>query len=372
MVSASQRRADALARIPVRNAWRMLLYAWDLAAWQGSIRAQSESAATLLGLLACALEDCTSALLRRQLTRAHTQRSDGVRGVRGRIDFSASLKRLQFESGVATCQYSELGIDTPRNRILRSTLHLLARDPRVEHVEPEKSRQLRSRLAHLVDALSGVRVVRLASSDFSRLQLGRNDRDYALPLAICELVHRLELPTEAAGDHALLALCRDEIQFERLFEAFVRNFYRLHLPGHRVGSETLAWHDELACALAPAMRTDITITEAAPPHRRLVIDTKFSKTTLSVGQYGDERIKSGNLYQLYAYLRTQEHRGESFRTANGMLLYPKTARDVDASMLVQRHRIRVATIDLSAPWSDVERRLLALTATDATSSLAAP
>ena len=339
----------------------MLLYAWDLAAWRGHVSAEAESSTTLLGLLARVLEDCTRQLMHRQLTRAHTQRSAVVRGIRGRVDFGASLTRLQFEAGRATCEFSELDIDTPRNRILRSTLHSLARDPRVEHSDARASDQLRSRLARLVEAMAGVRLNRLSSSDFSCLQLGRNDRDYALPLAICELIHRLELPSEASGDHALVALCRDEIRFERLFEAFVRNFYRLHLTGHAVGSEVLDWDDQLSCGLAPAMRTDITITERAPPHRRLVIETKFSSTTLSVGRHGAERLKSHNLYQLYAYLRTQEHRGESFRTASGLLLYPKTSHDLDTEMLVQGHRIRAATVDLGSDWEAVESKLLELT-----------
>ncbi len=210
--------------------------------------------------------------------------------------------------------------------------------------------------------MEGIPLTRISASDFSRLQLGRNDREYALPLAICELVYRLEMPAESNGDHALVALCRDEVRFEELFEAFVRNFYRIHLPRCTVGSEVLRWHDELNGDLTPSMRTDITITENEHPRRRLVIDTKFSSTTLSITRFGGERLKSGNLYQLYAYLRTQEHRGESFRTASGMLLYPKASRDVDASMLVQGHHIRVQTLDLSAEWTSIEARLLELVA----------
>jgi 5-methylcytosine-specific restriction enzyme subunit McrC len=355
----TQRRVEALERIPVRNAWRMLLYAWDLAAWHGRFQGAAESSTSLLGLLASVLDDATSQLLRR-LARAHTPRVASIDGVRGQIDFGASLRRMDFQAGRATCRFSELVLDTLRNRILRSTLHALSQDPRVRHADARSGAHLRARLARLSGAMEGVALVRLSASDFSRLQLGRNDHEYALPLTICELIHRLQLPTESAGDHALVALCRDDVKFERLFEAFVRNFCRIHLPDCTVGSEVLSWHDELACDIAPAMRTDITITENAPPYRRLVIDTKFSTTSLATTQFGGERIKSGNLYQLYAYLRTQEQRGESFRTASGMLLYPKTSRDVDAAMHVQGHHIRVATFDLGAEWGEVEGRLLAL------------
>lgn len=70
------------------------------------------------------------------------------------------------------------------------------------------------------------------------------------------------------------------------------------------------------------------------------------------------KFKSENLYQIYAYLRTQEHLSEAHREAEGMLLYPTTERSVDEAMVAQGHRIRVATLDLSQGWGEIEERLL--------------
>lgn len=124
--------------IPVRNAWYLLLYAWDMAAFRGKLGAQVEHSPTLLGLLARVLVESTRDLLRRELGRAFAVKRAAVRGVRGRIDFARSLKRLELEAGRASCEFSELDIDTPRNRILRSTMDALARDPRVDHVAATK------------------------------------------------------------------------------------------------------------------------------------------------------------------------------------------------------------------------------------------
>ncbi len=77
-----------------------------------------------------------------------------------------------------------------------------------------------------------------------------------------------------------------------------------------------------------------------------------------------EWVKSQNLYQIYAYLRTQEHRSAAHAAAEGMLLYPTTRLELDEAMFVQRHRIRVATVDLSRPWPEIEERLLALAEVD--------
>jgi 5-methylcytosine-specific restriction enzyme subunit McrC len=166
------------------------------------------------------------------------------------------------------------------------------------------------------------------------------------------------MPTEGVGDHALTALLRDEITFPSLFERFVRNFYQLNLKeDYEVKTDRLYWHDELGCPLVPSMQTDITIVERRPPHRRLIIDTKYSTTTLAATRFEALRFKSENLYQLYAYLRTQEQESEAHRCAQGMLLYPTTSQDLNEPMSVQGHRINIATVDLSKEWETIEKRL---------------
>jgi 5-methylcytosine-specific restriction enzyme subunit McrC len=352
--------AAAAEKIPVKNAWYLLLYAWDMAQWRGKWPGASESSPGLLGLLARILIEATRDLLKKQLGRAHAQRRAAVNGIRGRVEFGESLKHLSFERGQTHCSYPELSVDTLKNRILRSTLHRLAADSRATHTDSEKAARLRHDLREVVRAMEGVQVVPISSADFSRLQIGRNDRDYALPMMICALVRRLEMPTESGGDRGLPALLRNEIVFHDLFERFVRNFYRLHLSEHEVKRETLEWHDDLGCSRVPTMRTDITLVGKLPPHQRMIIDTKYSVQTLAAAPYGVPKFKSENLYQLYAYLRTQEHRSDAHREAAGMLLYPTTAGDVDESMRVQGHIIRVATLDLSLDWKSIESRLLDL------------
>lgn len=347
--------------IPVRNVWYLLLYAWDMARWKGNSRRESEPAPKLLGLIASILAESTHELLRRQLRRAHSRRYDTIKGVRGRIDFATSLKRLTFRNASAHCQFSELNVDTLKNRILLATLDRLSSSGDFGLAyQREQEDSLRQELRGLIRELKDVSLVPISSSDFNRLQLGRNDRDYALPMALCQLVHRLEMPTESEGDQVLSELLRDEITFHDLFERFVRNFYHLRLHDYSVGRERLQWHDELRCKFVPSMKTDITIVEKRPPFRVIIIDTKYSIRTLVETSQGIERFKSTNLYQIYTYLRTQEHSSEARRYAEGILLYPTTEREIDESMKVQGHRIRIATVNLAQEWESIEGRLLKL------------
>lgn len=351
---------EYVSSIPVRNAWYFLLYAWDMAVWKDRWRGDVEASPNLLGLLARILAETTELLMRRQLRRAYEPHQETIRGIRGKIDFATSLKKRTFEKGAAHCAYSDLTVDTLKNRIIRSTLNRLVKDPRINHSNVSTRKELLHRLKKIDHLLEGVTLKRVESSDFSRLQLSRNDKDYSLPISICYLIHRLEMPTEDVGDHALNALLRDEITFHKLFELFVYNFYRYHLAGCKVGyQEKQSWFDELNCSLVPTMNTDITL-EWSMPHRRMVIDTKYSIKTLTASPYGGLKFKSDNLYQLYTYLRTQEHRSPVHLSAQGMLLYPTTSHDLIESMRVQGHNIHIATVNFGAPWHDIEKRMLTL------------
>src|SRR5690554_513902 len=84
-------------------------------------------------------------------------------------------------------------------------------------------------------------------------------------------------------------------------------------------------------AILPGMQTDIELNQPATG-RRVVIDTKFTEI-FTASTYRDQILKSGYLYQLYAYLQSQERLDDpGSMTAEGMLLHPQTGGTVDESM----------------------------------------
>ena len=64
---------------------------------------------------------------------------------------------------------------------------------------------------------------------------------------------------------------------------------------------------------------------------------------------------------MYAYLKSQEHLSEAHRTASGILLYPAVQHKLSEEIKLQGHVIRIASLDLAAPWEEIERQLLELT-----------
>jgi len=207
--------------------------------------------------------------------------------------------------------------------------------------------------------MDGVQSLKLSSESFSKVQLGRNDRFYALPLQICNLVYQLRMPTEDEGASSLEKLLKDENAFALLFEKFVRNFYIHHVgDAFKVKSESLHWPAQEGNLLMPNMNTDTSIISRSYPRDRFIIDTKYYLEALVSNRGGRPKFRADHLYQIYAYLRTQEDGTDEYQHARGMLLYPTVDIPLDEEQNIQGHNIRVSTIDLSDSWEGIEARLL--------------
>ena len=190
-------------------------------------------------------------------------------------------------------------------------------------------------------------------------------------LAAAELAFKLRLPTEQAGETRLPVPDRDEHWARTLFEKAVGGFYDTVLSPRgwlvRTGSK-LNWQVESPTPgiqqLLPRMTTDIIIEPTAgagmTTGSRLVIDTKFT-SMVGTGRYGKPTLHSGYLYQIYAYLRSQERPTDPLSlTASGMLLHPSVGEEFDEAATIQGHRIRFATVDLAVDSLAIRHRLMFL------------
>jgi 5-methylcytosine-specific restriction enzyme subunit McrC len=346
--------------IPIRNLWHMLLYAWNgLPLKDRWLMVDAENAPTLDALLASALMKLMQGRLRIGLGRNYVNEEQTLRGIRGRINFGQSLKYRTFERGEAACEFQGYSANEPRNQIVRSTL---ARLVQAGQFGPDvhKANELRHRLRRLTSDLDGIDLIELTPDLIQRQQPGRSDRDYRLMLAICALVLERQMPMESAGEHALPAIDHDALVLHNIYERFVANFYRVHLDGWIVTAQKrLEWHEKYTNKYLPSMVPDLVLQEKSSG-RLLVLDTKFSAHSLVENQWSREIFDSSHLYQLYAYLRSQEHLSEGHRRASGILLYPAIRYAFSERIELQDHAMRIECIDLAAPWQDIEGHLLDL------------
>ena len=351
--------AGFIGRIPVRNIWLLMLYASDLL--QTSKHAlvdveinPDEIADLVARLLAQAVEERQ----RRQLSLGYRPRSADLSRVRGRIDVLRTERRQLLARGAVACRFVELTVDTPRNRFVRGALEAVAR-----LVSHQDLRHRCRRLAADMQAL-GISGAMPSRSELSADRIGRHDAADCEMLAAAKLAMDLALPTERAGPRPLPMPDREEQWARRLFERAVGGFYRTVLPPGSWSVCTgrpldwpLDWCTDGARDILPGMRTDVVLDDLVAG-RRIVIDTKFTGI-VTAGWRRDATLRSGYLYQIYAYLRSQTGRGDPLAdSAEGLLLHPAIGETVDEAIIIQGHRIRFATVDLASDSAAIRAQLL--------------
>ena len=349
---------ETIHGIPIRNVWHMLMYAWGDASPTALIRMEDvESAPTLDALFSVILMKLLQQRMRVGLGRGYVAESKRLRAVRGRINFPASLKEQTFERGEANCDFEQYSINEPRNQILRSTLARLVQVGEFG-ADQRSADDLRHRLRWLVRNLNGIDLIDLHVEDVRRQALVQNDQDYRLMLSLCELLLMRWMPDETEGTQPAPGIDRDMLVLHRIYERFVASFYRVHLKDWDVSPQKrLDWHADGANTHLPSMVPDL-ILQSRTTSRLIVLDTKFTAGSLVENQWGKLVYDSAHMYQLYAYLRSQEQVSAGHRSAEGILLYPTVRTRLSERVQLQGHMIRIETVDLAANWQDVEKQLL--------------
>ena len=354
--------------IPIRNLWHMLLYAWNevpLQAMHGWMLEEAERAPALDSLLASILIRLMQQRLRIGLGHDYVDESRMFPGIRGRINFAESLKQRTLDQGQLICGFQRYRANSSQNQIIRSTL---ARLLKIGRFGPDAApvKDLLQKMRGLIRDLDGIDFIEL-TPDLIRRQLlarGGSDHDYRLMLSICDLIVQRQMPGGSEGGtlHVVPAFDREALVLHSIYERFVANFYRLHLTGWKVmAQKRLEWHAKEANERLPVMVPDLVLQEIRTGSDRLIVlDTKFTARSLVENQWGKPVFDSSHLYQLYAYLKSQEHLSEAHRSATGILLYPAVGAKLSDWIELQDHVIRMESVDLAAPWQEIEEWLLHL------------
>lgn len=348
--------------IPIRNLWLLMLYASDLYRHASAEKkaAAEDNPDDIPDLVAEILTHAVERRLNRNLTHGYRPQQAILNRVRGRIDVLETTTRQLLSRGAVACRFDQLTVDTPRNQYVRAALEAITR---IAH---------RPALAHRCRILSaclerlGVSKRTPSRAEIGAERYGRHDAGDRLMVVAAQLAFELILPTEMAGKRTIKAPAHDSQWLRRLYEKAVGGFYDVVLSpeGWRVDTgRYLAWpllqKTKGVSDILPSMQTDIVLEHPATS-RRIVIDTKFT-SILTSGRFRDGILKSGYLYQLYTYLRSQENGDDPLADhAAGLLLHPSVGEMVDETALIQGHAIRFATVDLTASAQRIRQQLLQL------------
>ncbi len=339
--------------IPIANLYYLYCYAWERFAEGKALAVDAETSPDLPNLLTRVLVNGMRSLFRRGLDRVYVPLVEDLTTLRGHIEVGASLRLQARKVKRLRCSYDELSHDVLHNQILKASLRRLG-------TMPSLAPALRVEAHDLIRRMHDVSDIRLTHGCFARVQLNRNSAYYDLLLKVAKLAFDMLLPISGAGAYKFQDITRNEREMARVFEAFVRNFYKFEQSEYKVEPLTITWdayplkHSE--GDRLPTMRVDVFLRS---PRRQLIIDTKYYLEALQTHQ-GVTSFRSENLYQLFSYLKNHVVRVPSGTQLDGMLLYPQVGSQFDTQFAIQGSKVCLATVDLGRPWQDISERLRGL------------
>lgn len=334
--------------IPVRNVWLLQLYASTLFRSEGAgLIAAEDNPDELPDLVARILADAVTVRLHTGLSVGFRETARAVTRVRGRINVLTTERHQLFSRGRVSCSFDEVVTDTPANRLAKAALE------RAAVVVPSQPRYRSLALQMEAAGVRGPCPPIGTAPGMQRERLLGRDRKM---IAAAELLLTLTIPTQEPGTKMLPLPFLGDHYLRSLFELAAYGFYRHHLTPHGWTVEhgkQLSWdisrESAGMAAILPGMKLDIRLhhpNSAAAGHRKIVIDTKFTSVT-KPGQYGGQTLSNNYVYQIYAYLMSQDAQEIGTKT-EGLMLHPVVDGSLDEEVVIQGHRIRFATVDLAA------------------------
>ena len=358
-MSETYEGVSRIGRIPVRNLWLLMLYASDLFRDLEKAKvAVEDNPDDIPDLIAEMLCRMVERRIQRNLSYGYKSRETVLGRVRGRIDLLNTERHRLLDRGKVACRFDELTVDTARNRFVRAALEEISKIV----CRGEVAHRCRSLAASMMRM--GVTGERPSRGEVSIDRFGRHDADDQSVVSAAHLAFNLALPTEAVGTKLLSVPDREITWVRRLYEKGIAGFYDVVLSGEGWSvdaGKTIGWLIESKSPgidrILPSMRTDI-ILDHKDGGRRIVIDTKFN-SVVTRGWYREESLRSGYIYQIYAYLRSQEGNGDPLsEKASGVLLHPSVGNMVNEIVVIQNHEIRFATVDLGSTAKEIRAQLL--------------
>lgn len=332
--------------IPIQNIYYLLCYAWNKLEEKEIVDVQEEESTELVDLFAKILINGTTYLLKKGLDRYYVETENEIRGVKGKLNLSTTIKRNLLIQKRTSCTFDDFNNNILHNQILKTTIYKLLRTEKLDS-------ELRDILRKLFWKLPEIDLIRIDSGIFKKVRLTKNNYFYDFLLKICQIINEDIFIDEKSGNYRFMDFSRDPEKMSLLFEAFIRNFYRLEFPEFEVKREDIEWRlyplNEYSEAYLPKMQTDITIESK---DRKIIIDTKYYQDTLQ-SFFDVEKIHSNNLYQLFAYLKNVEENDGLSRDCTGILLYPTVDKRVKLDYRMNDQKILIRTIDLNQHWRNI-------------------
>ncbi|PNH17936.1 5-methylcytosine-specific restriction endonuclease system specificity protein McrC [Lachnospiraceae bacterium] len=333
--------------IRIQNIYYMLAYAFQVLNERGYKKIATEDFDNTAELCAAILARGISTQLKRGLGRQYIPKTEPLSSLRDKIDVTESIKTQAFLRKQMICTYDDFSVNAYMNRIIKSTVQLL--------LKADISKSRKKELKKLMLYFTEVEPLDLYSGNWN-IQYDRNNQTYRMMISICYLVVKGLLQTQSDGTTKLMDFL-DEQRMHRLYEKFILEYYRREFPQISANASQIPWQlDDDMGEMLPVMQTDIMLSHA---DKVLIIDAKYYAHTTQL-QYDKHTLHSGNLYQIFTYVKNKEAElRDKEHEVSGMLLYARTEEETqpDHTYQMSGNKISVRTLDLSRDFSVIRRQL---------------
>ena len=325
----------------------MLSYAYKSLNEKGYRKIQTESFENTTELLSEILIIGVSKQIKQGLVKDYIDVTQTTASIKGKINITDSINEQSFIKGQLNCTYDEFSINCYLNQILKSTMNLL--------VKADISHTRKKKLKNLLMYFRDVNLIDVGKINW-KIRFDRNNQTYMMLINICYLVIKGLIHFEASGDKKLMEFFDDQL-LSALYEKFLLNYYKKEHPDIKTHAPQIDWQiDDGLDFLLPKMQTDVTLEYG---NKILIIDAKFYSHNI-VKNYGKDIHRTGNLYQIFTYVKNKEveMQGKDMEIS-GVLLYARTSDSIqpDSDYVMSGNRISVKTLDLNQEFGIIRNQL---------------
>lgn len=334
--------------IRVQNIYYMLAYAFQILHEQGYKDVAVEDFQNAAELLSAILCRGVTVQIKRGLGKQYLTKEEPLSSPRGKIEVSESIKTQVIRKKQLVCAFDEFSVDAYTNRIIKTTMEVLLK----ANITKGRKKELRKLLIFFDE------VSTLDKHNINwNLQYDRNNQTYRMLIAICQLVMKGLLQTNADGTTRIMDYL-DEQTMPKLYEKFILGYFQREHPELKAYSPQIDWQlDDGFKAMLPTMQSDIVLRNTKAK-KTLIIDAKYySHNTQMKAPYMTHTIHSGNLYQIFTYVKNWA--AEPDETVSGMLLYARTDDIIQPGNRYQMsgNQISVRTLDLHCDFTVIAAQL---------------
>jgi 5-methylcytosine-specific restriction enzyme subunit McrC len=333
----------------IKNIYYMLSYAFTSLNQSNFEDVAMEEFENMHNLFAAILSKGIGQQLKQGLYREYLNKKENMAVMRGKIDIPGTIQKKIAHQQVLACEYDELSENNTLNQILKTTAMILLRHSKVDAEYKDALKKEMLFFSH-VDTMDP------AAIKWSSIRFQRNSQTYRMLISICQLILQGMLLTTDSGDYKLASFI-DEQRMSRLYEKFILEYYIKEYPELNASASQIPWVlDDGIGTMLPVMQSDIMLSHG---DKVLIIDAKYYTYTTQV-QYDIHSLHSGNLYQIFTYVKNKdaELAGQPHEVS-GMLLYARTDETTqpDNEYQMSGNKISVKTLDLNRVFSEIAAQL---------------